>query len=563
MEEKMAEEVRRIWLGADSIVTALGDKRHTLASMRSYRTGLSMDDRLGMVCARIPVGEALAMPVNGYTRLESCVIHAIESVQAQSGLCISDRNVQFIFSSTKGNIDCIEDCGNSLPTEAFLGECARRIGGYFSVSRTPMTISNACISGLSALVVGQRLLLDGLCESVVIAGCDLLSAFIAEGFRSFKSVSEKPCRPYDKDRDGLSLGEACGALLLTTCRKMALEPAVELRGGAVTNDANHISGPSRTGDGLHYAIRAAMRQAGIGPEDVAMVNTHGTATLYNDEMESKAIRLSGLEKVPLNSLKGYIGHTLGASGVVETVISAQELREGIVYGTKGFSESGVTGFLGLSSAHVPLKGKNCVKTASGFGGCNAAVVLSLEGEKHLVLPERKTFAVQETAAYTLPLSNRPFAEFIREEFRNLQSPNMKFYKMSDLSKAVYVAVERLLGGVLETGVYAPEDVALVLANRAASLDTDLQHQRILDGRTEPVSPAVFVYTLPNVAAGEVCIRHKIQGDNTFFIENRNNGQAESYARLLVADGYAKAAVCGWCDFLNGEWDVSLKLLERK
>lgn len=557
----MATEVRHIWLGADSIVTALGNKQDTLSSMWECHTGLRMDKSLGMVCGRI--ADEDTKPIQGYTRLESHVIHAIEQVLRQSGISLAYKNVRFIFSSTKGNIDRIENCGGEIPSEAFLGECARRVAAYFNAALPPITISNACISGVSALVVGQRLLLSEVCEHVVVAGCDMLSAFIAEGFRAFKSVSGQPCRPYDKDRDGLSLGEACGAILLTTHRNRALEPAVAITGGAVTNDANHISGPSRTGDGLHYAIRAAMRQAGIEPQEVAMVNTHGTATLYNDEMESKAIHLSGLANVPLNSLKGYIGHTLGASGVVETIISAQELRDGIAYGTQGFSESGVPCLLNVSATHVRLNGKHCVKTASGFGGCNAAVVLSLEEGMHHDTPRNAAFEVQETASYTLPFSSNSFAVFIREEYKKLQSPNMKFYKMSDLSKAAYMAAEHLIGGVFEQKGLAPEDVALVLANRSASLDTDLQHQWILDEKTEPVSPAIFVYTLPNVAAGEICIRHKIQGDNTFFIENQNSGMAENYARLLVAGGYARAAVCGWCDFLNGKWDVRLKWIERK
>lgn len=556
----MAKEIRHIWLGADSIVTALGNKRDTLFSIEAYRTGLCRNDALNMVCGRIRDEEN---PINGYTRLETYAIRVIESVLAQSGLSLADDRVRFIFSSTKGNIDRIENCGDEPPAEAFLGECAQRIASYFGALQKPITVSNACISGVSALVIGQRLLLSGVCDHVVVAGGDMLSPFIAEGFRAFNSVSVQACRPYDKDRDGLSLGEACGAVLLTIQRNKAIEPAIEISGGAVSNDANHISAPSRTGDGLFFAIRSAMQQAGIESQDVAMVNTHGTATRYNDEMESKAIGLAGLEKVPLNSFKGYIGHTLGASGVVETVISAQELREGIVYGTMGFSEIGVPCPLNVSASHVRIKGKHCVKTASGFGGCNAAVVLSLEGEINSSLLQDRTFLVQQTAIYALPQSDKPFAEFIREEFKKLQSSNIKFYKMSDFSKAVYVAAENLIGDLSAKKNLAPEDIALILANRSASLDTDLRHQRILDEKNEPVSPAIFVYTLPNVAAGEICIRHKIQGDNTFFIEDQDGGLAEDYARLLISRGYAKAAVCGWCDFLNGKWDVCLKWLERE
>lgn len=143
-----------------------------------------------------------------------------------------------------------------------------------------------------------------------MAGFDLLSDFIVSGFNAFKSVSPTLCRPYDAARDGLTLGEACGAVLLTRDRRLS-GTGVSVAGGGISNDANHISAPSRTGDGLWYAIRAALAEAGTGAGEVGLVNTHGTATAYNDEMESKALHLAGLCGVPCNSLKPYFGHTLG------------------------------------------------------------------------------------------------------------------------------------------------------------------------------------------------------------------------------------------------------------
>ncbi len=559
----MAEPIRHIWLGADGLATALGDRASTLAAIEAGRTGLAGNEALRMVCGAIPAEMPLAEPLAGCTRMEALMIRTIEEVVAQSGVRLDDDRVQLIVSTTKGNIDRLKGCGAEPPEEAFIFACARKVAEHFKAARRPVVISNACISGLSALIVGQRLLLEGECDAVVVAGCDLLSEFIAEGFRSFKSVSERPCRPYDAERDGLSLGEACGVLLLTADRAQAQQPAIELLGGAVTNDANHISGPSRTGDGLYYAVRDAMEQAGIGPEAVGLVNAHGTATLYNDEMESKALVWAGLDGVPMNGLKGYFGHTLGASGVVETIVCAEQLRRGIVFGTKGYGASGMPFALNLSPQNRPLEQPCCVKTASGFGGCNAAVVLAGEGCATATFAPAEACRIVERAAYRLPQSPRPFGDFIREEFRALEAPNMKFYKMSDLSKALYVAVERLLREAPLDGRFAPTEVALVLSNRAASLDTDLEHQRILDEGTEPASPAVFVYTLPNVAAGEVCIRHRIQGDNTFFIDEEGDVSAERYARLLLGQGRARAAICGRCELLNGRWDVSLKLLETE
>ncbi|WP_297829791.1 beta-ketoacyl synthase N-terminal-like domain-containing protein [uncultured Rikenella sp.] len=559
----MATPVRTVWLGPDSLVTALGDKAATLEAIEGRRTGLAFDPRRQLIVGALPP-ECLPIGLpDGYTRLEALAIRAVEPTLAAAGLRLDDDRVQLLLSTTKGNVDRLAGCGDTVPDEAFLGHTARQIARYFQAARPPIVISNACISGLSALIVGQRLLHAGECDHAIVVGIDLLSEFITEGFRSFQSLSDRPCRPYDADRDGLTLGEACGALLLTTDRQRALEPAVALPGGAVTNDANHISGPSRTGDGLYHAIRLALEQADTEPRQVGTVNTHGTATLYNDEMESKALRWARLDHTPANSLKGYFGHTLGASGIVESILCAEELRRRIVYGTQGFSTLGVPCAIEVSPDHRPLEHPCCVKTASGFGGCNAAIVLAAEadGAARPVVTARPEPSIRTSAAYRLPRGDRDFGAFIRDEFRALDAPNLKFYKMSDLAKALYVAAERLLSQTRPLGErYAPTEIALVLSNRSSSLDTDLRHQRTLD-RHEPPSPAHFVYTLPNVAAGEICIRHRIQGDNTFFIEEHGSDQSESYARLLLRNGHARAAICGRCELLGDTWEVDLKLLE--
>ena len=200
------------------------------------------------------------------------------------------------------------------------------------------------------------------------------------------------------------------------------------------------------------------------------------------------------------------------------------------------------------------------KTASGFGGCNAAIVLDMKMRD--TFREGQVSVPQVVAHYQLPASDRPFAEYIRTLFKSLGEDNMKFYKMSDMSKALYVAVEKLLAieGFEEV---EPTRRAIILANRSASLDSDWSHQQILNKRLpEGTSPAVFVYTLPNVSAGEICIRHKMQGDNTFFIENQDSGIAERYARSLIVNNHADVVICGWCEYLKGHWNVNVKLLKK-
>ena len=545
-----------IYLGASSMRTCLGDKAETLAAMRNGESGLRYSDEFAM-----HVGRAEVKMTDGYSRFESFIIEQIQNVVAESGIDLSSDDVQLVVSTTKGNIDYLAlDCDNIID-KTFIDTSVQSVADYFKCKNTPIIISNACISGVSAFVVARWMLVTEKCKHVVVAGCDALCEFITSGFASFKSISENPCRPYDENRDGLTLGEAAAAIVLTTDESMADAAHIRLAGGAVSNDANHISGPSRTGDGLYFAISNAMNEAGVTREDIGFLNTHGTATRYNDEMESKAVAWAELTDKPLNSLKGYIGHTLGASGVVETIVCAEQIKQSYIFGTKGFTKSDTPHELTLSSDIQRFEKQCCVKTASGFGGCNAAIVLDNETTRQ---QDNKTTGVvgEVVAEYSLPQSELPFAEFIRNEFKSFGESNMKFYKMSDMSKALYVAVSHLLNieGFDET---EPSRRAIVLANKSASLDADIIHQEIINKHLpEGASPAAFVYTLANVAAGEICIRHKIQGDNTFFIENEDSGLSYQYAKSLIERDRADAVICGWCEYLKGKWNVNIKMLKR-
>lgn len=550
----MVEQEMKIYIGATSMRTSLGDKAETLKAMQEGVCGLTYNDDYKMY-----VGSAAVNIVEGYTRFESMLIEQITRVQELSKLDMTHSDCQLIISTTKGNVDLLADDCVNVSQRAFLYTSAQVVADYFHCAHAPIVVSNACISGVSAFVVAREMLLAKKCKHVVVAGCDALCEFITSGFASFKSISANPCKPYDATRDGLTLGEACGVVVLSVDESYSVEDKIYLTGGAISNDANHISGPSRTGDGLYYAISNAMQEAAVSSDDIAFVNTHGTATRYNDEMESKAVAWAELTDKPLNSLKGYIGHTLGASGVVETIVCIEELKQGYIFGTKNFVSSDTPHTLKLSAEQQHFDKECCVKTASGFGGCNAAIVLSKQSA--LDKPNDEPRAVRVAAEYTLPQSEVPFAEYIRTLFKSLGEANMKFYKMSDMCKALYVAVEQLLATEGWEEI-EPTRRAIILANRASSLDADIAHQEILNRHLpEGASPAVFVYTLANVAAGEMCIRHKIQGDNTFFIEDEDTGVAESYAHSLIANNRADAVICGWCEYLQGNWNVNIKLLK--
>jgi 3-oxoacyl-[acyl-carrier-protein] synthase-1 len=310
----------------------------------------------------------------GYTKFEQLLIASISDALPDSGVDAKDKKTVLIISSTKGNIGLLETGVNNaqLQNRIALSTSAKLVSAYFGFVNQPVVISNACISGVLGIITGMRLLRSGQYENAVIAGADVISEFILSGFQSFQALSAQVCKPFDKSRNGLNLGEGAGTIILSTKKKYWHN--IKVMGGSVSNDANHISGPSRTGKELGYAITKALQDAALTPGDIDFISAHGTATIYNDEMEANAIGLAGLQSVPLNSLKAYYGHTLGAAGLIESIISVQSLKEDLLISTKGFQEAGVTSPVNVIDVNLPLKAKNFLKTASGFGGCNAAVV---------------------------------------------------------------------------------------------------------------------------------------------------------------------------------------------
>lgn len=566
--------IPHVYLGPDSMITSLGfSTEAAIEAICTNRSGCrTVDDRqlygepfiAGVIDAERLAETAAGAGLDGFTRLEQLFILTAGDVVRRSGIDPADRRTLLIISTTKGNIDLLGQ-GPRPDEKVWLDVMAARVGRALGFTERPLVISNACISGVSAMIVGARLIEEGEYDDVVVAGGDLVTRFTTTGFHAFKSVSQLLCRPYDAARDGLTLGEGAAAVLLTSQRQKAGQAAIEIAGGGISNDANHISGPSRTGDGLYYAIRQAAEQGGLREGMKGCVNGHGTATVFNDEMEGKAFRLAGIDDLPLNSFKPWFGHTLGASGVIETIVAAHQLRRGVVFGTPGFETSGTTCQLDVSSAHREMALDYCIKTASGFGGCNAAVLLKkANGTQEDRTTPGTEVNITETARCVITPSGEPFHDEIRRMFRELDSPDMKFFKMDDLCKLGYVAAGKLLAESGIAGKYPPEKIGIILSNRSASLDTDMKHQRIIDeDATGGASPSVFVYTLPNLAAAEVCIKHKIQGENTFFIEDGSDGFVGKYARMLLKNGYLSALIFGRCELLGEDYGAELTLLETQ
>ncbi len=314
-----------------------------------------------------------------YTKFERLLLTSISDALKTGDVDPGDPRTILIISTTKGNISLLEAAPGTPANPALnrrmaLHTSARLIADHFHFANPPIVVSNACISGILALLTAMRLIDAGSYDTAVVAGADVISKFVLSGFGSFQAISPGPCRPFDRSRDGINLGEGAGTIILSSCEKY--RGGIRFRGGAVSNDANHISGPSRTGQELCQAINKSLAEARLTVGEIGFISAHGTATLYNDEMEAKAITLAGLESVPVNSLKAYYGHTLGAAGLIESIVTLQSMREHLVLPSLGFGDNGVSMPLNICSSLLHTSLDNCLKTASGFGGCNAAVVMS-------------------------------------------------------------------------------------------------------------------------------------------------------------------------------------------
>lgn len=381
--------MQKVFVAADNIVSPLGN-----TTLQNYEqvllgnSGISLHDNAAYAAA--PFYAAMLAPgqlasytgsnnLNDYTKFERLLIASVSAALPQTDIPLQSNRTGLIVSTTKGNIELLEQgeaAGSAAPVAHMqLGYSARRVAAFFGITTEPVVVSSACISGLVAILTAKRLISAGVYDHVIVTGADVLTRFVLSGFQSFQAVSAAPCRPFDAARNGVTLGEGAATVILTTSE--ALSKDFVLGTGAVSNDANHISGPSRTGEELAAAMKLALEGSGISPEKLGFVSAHGTATLYNDEMEAKALHHAGLANIPVNSLKGYYGHTLGAAGLIEAIVSMKALKEGVILPTKNYETPGVSMPVKISNAIASTPARHFLKTVSGFGGCNAAMVFSL------------------------------------------------------------------------------------------------------------------------------------------------------------------------------------------
>ncbi len=310
-----------------------------------------------------------------YTYFEKIAILSAFYALEKLGIDSSRPDLFFVLSTTKGNIELLENPDGFDSNRVDMSVSAQMIGDFFGNPNGVVVVSNACTSGVAAQIYAdEKLKRSDKYRYAVVIGAEMLCKFIVSGFQSFKALSSQRCKPFDKNRCGLNLGEAAATIVLEKSES-PIDGCLSILGSGNRNDANHISGPSRTGEGLFLSIKSALRNKNVEGRTLSFINAHGTATLYNDDMESWAIFRSDLQNIPTNSLKGYFGHTLGAAGVLECILSGCALQEKKILSTCGFDEEGTV--KKITIAHELLdsnKGDSFLKIISGFGGSNAAII---------------------------------------------------------------------------------------------------------------------------------------------------------------------------------------------
>jgi hypothetical protein len=438
-----------------------------------------------------------------------------------------------ILATTKGDITAWT---NDLFAPESRGEggpaaIARALGRYFS--SPAFAVSAACASGSMAVGVAARLLADQPGKILIVAG-DCQGAFIEAGFSSLNAIDPNGARPFDALRSGLCLGETAAAVLLSS------DPAdggLFVQGWGASMDANHLTGPSRTGDGLLASCKAALKKAGVSAP--ALVIAHATGTRYNDDAESIAYATL-LPEVPVAGYKGALGHSLGASGLTEFAIATRLHAVRKAPGTVGLRTLGCAGAIrALPPGLHDLAPGPILHANAGFGGLNAAVLIGAQPpaptETYAVSCLRKielsnlgwsvtsTSGVIGDGAWQEPAAS---GHLPRLSARDVIGRVDSLWGRMDMACRALVALGHFAGPL-------PEQTAVVLLSErgCAASDRLFEEQR----RQGTVDPQRFPYTLPSAPIGEASIRLRLRGAG-FAMLGATDEQGRDVAKALLRDG---------------------------
>lgn len=578
---------------ADNIISPLGEtSEENYLSVKAGRSGIRAYEP---GTCNIPEGFYVSLLFEDFETLtlrsaQKAIANAQKNIANErktignGRLELKGKRTAFILSSTKGNIE----------ENISLADSAQRIASQLGIDAKPIVVCNACISGLSALILGNRLIDSDLYDAAIVCGCDTPRQFILSGFQSLKALSPEPCRPFDMERMGLNLGEAAATLILS--KNPIQGNSWRMGDGFIRNDAFHISTPSKTADGLYLSLQRTLesytkeisstcKQIDM-KEQLAFINAHGTATLFNDQMESVAIGRAGLSDLPANAYKSFWGHTMGAAGILETIISMKAIDDDTILGTRGFSELGVSGKMNICAENRPTDKKGFIKMLSGFGGCNATIWAAKNPEReNIALSQIEQQNREFTTTHTIRITpeevildqqklwegkkelgeqeGQEHHSLLTSLYKQMIGNYPKFYKMDGLSRLGFVASEILLNA--EKGE-TDKERAIIFFNHSSSIASDRNYKESINDKDNYFpSPSIFVYTLPNIVTGEIAIRNHFHGETSFFIlPDKDERMMEEILQASCRDAQSKSFLTGWIDYEDERhFEADLKIKKMR
>jgi 3-oxoacyl-[acyl-carrier-protein] synthase II len=422
------------------------------------------------------------------------------------------------------------------------------------------TLSSACSGGANALVVGATWIQTGLCDVVLAGASDALCRLTFSGFNALAALDTEPCRPFDARRKGLSLGEGAGFVVLERedrARARGAKAIAELAGWAIGSEAHHITNPEASGATPARLITAALARAGIGPSDVGYVNAHGTGTPLNDPMETRALRAAlgeGAARVPVSSSKGQIGHTLGAAGAIEAIVTALALARQTVPPTGGLETPDPE----CSLAHVIGAGRRhefraAVTSSFGFGGMDAVLVLTEPGFAPAPRSRKPRAVVVTGCAAATPrgLATSDDAARLLETPVAAPGPRITADPQAhlDLARARRLDRPARLGTVVASralGPDAPGAAGLILGSAFGSVDGSSAYMhRLFQKGPRFASPADFPNLVPSSPVGHASIYLGLRGPVLAVADLAASGEAAIVqAHELVLAGEADRIAAG-------------------
>lgn len=454
------------------------------------------------------------------------------------------------------------------------------LGGAFGLKGPTLSIDTACAAGANAIGYAADLVRHGQADAVLAGGTDAFSDVLFAGFNSLESLSPEPAAPYSRDRQGLSLGEGSGMLVLMRAdlaRRAGVPVLAEVLGYGLSADGYHPTAPHPEGRGAARAIRAALSFAGVSPDEVGYVNSHGTGTAKNDPAETKATKLGlgpAAERVAVSSTKSMIGHLLGAAGAVEGVVTVKALQEQIAPPTANFTERDPD----CDLDYVPNTARSVAMDVAlsnnfAFGGANASILLARDGARAEGPPAPDTDRVLITGLAALtPGGCDPDAvwdAFAAERDCTREEDGLRIgrveldpspwlsarerRRMDRLGVLAVVASRIALeDAAVDLGEDHRERVGVIFGTGIGPMDTMERFARpLLEEGPRAANPAVFPNTVYNAAGGQVAMHLGAIGPaSTVTAGHAAGASALCYGADLVARGHAEAIVCPAVDTLT-------------